>query len=515
MSNRLARGSILILIGNVIFRIGGFVYRFLMGQLLGPSSYGILSYTLQFQGILQVLSAGGLPPAIAKYVSEYAAIDEKTLARQTIYTSLKIMLVLGILFGFLMVFFIAPFLVSLNPKMPGLLYPLQGVGFIVPFSVIVGAFRGAFQGVIKMEYILATRSVEQIFMIIFATLFVILGYSAFGAVIGSVIGFTASAILSVIIFQKYMWKYVPKLEIEYKFPIIEELKLAKKMILFAIPVTITALAEMLIFAISTFVIAKLLGDTYTGYFGAADPISRFPLIISTSLATTILPAVSAAFTTKNQNLLSKYVSQSYRYSIAIIVPMCVGIALFSTPILEVTFPKFLAAAPTLSILVIGMAFYSLFAISSSIVQGIGNPRVPMYVLVVGSIVTFALNWYIVPIYGIAGGAIATTIACFFIMIPILKMSFTLTKTKAPYLFVGKVILASLLMGVIILILPNIALGLIIGLIICPIFYLIFLIFLKSFNGEDIEAIRRFSHKFGPLSKIINKVINIIEKFFIK
>lgn len=512
MSNRLARGSILILIGNIIFRVGGFVYRFLMGQLLGPSSYGILSYTLQFQGILQVLSAGGLPPAIAKYVAEYTAIDERALARQTIYTSLKIMLFLGIVFGFLMVFFIAPYLAALNPKMPGLLYPLQAVGFIVPFSVIVGAFRGAFQGVIKMEYILATRATEQISMIVFATLLVLLGYSAFGAVMGSVIGFAASAILSVIIFQRYMWKYVPKPEVEYKFSIYEELKLAKKMIFFAVPVTITALAEMLIFAISTFVIAKLLGDTFTGYFGAADPISRFPLIISTSLATTILPAVSAAFSTKNQNLLSKYVSQSYKYSMLVVIPMCIGISLFSTPILQITFPRFLNAAPALSILVIGMTFYSLFAISSSIVQGIGNPRIPMYVLVTGAIATFILNWLMVPIYGIVGGAIATTIACFLIMIPILKMSFSLTNTKAPISFIGKVIISSLLMGLIILIIPNTVLGLILGIIVCPIIYLVFLILLKSFSEEDINAIRRFSHKFGPLSNIINKVLKVIEKF---
>ncbi|KZX16380.1 putative cell division protein YtgP [Methanobrevibacter cuticularis] len=511
MSSRLARGSILILIGNVIFRIGGFIYRFLMAQLLGPSAYGILGYTLQFQGILQVLSAGGLPPAIAKYVAEYTALDKEVLARQTIYTSLKIMLLLGILFGFLMVFIIAPFLAQINPKMPGLIYPLQAVGFIVPFSVIVGAFRGAFQGVIKMEYILATRATEQIFMIIFATILVILGYSALGAVFGSVLGFAASAVLSVIIFQKYMWKYVPKPEIEYNFSFLEEVKLAKQIVVFAIPVTITALAEMCIFAISTFVIANVIGSVGTGYFNAADPISRFPLIISTSLATTILPAVSAAFGTKNQILLSKYVSQSYRYSMVIILPMTVGIALFAEPILQLTFPKFLAASPALSILVVGMTFYSLFAISSSIVQGIGNPRTPMYVLVVGAITTFILNWFIVPIYGIVGGALATTIACFLIMIPILKLSFNLTKTKAPYMFIGKAVFASLIMGIAILLIPKTTLGLLLGIIIGPIIYLIILTLSKAFDHSDFLAIRRFSHKFGPLSKIIDKILNFMEK----
>ena len=70
MANKLVRGSLIILIGNVIFRIGGYIYRFLMAILLGPTAYGILGITLPFQGIFQTLSAGGLPPAIAKYVVE-------------------------------------------------------------------------------------------------------------------------------------------------------------------------------------------------------------------------------------------------------------------------------------------------------------------------------------------------------------------------------------------------------------------------------------------------------------
>jgi hypothetical protein len=80
MANKLVRGSLIILIGNIIFRIGGYVYRFLMAILLGPTAYGILGITLPFQGIFQTLSAGGLPPAIAKYVAEYEAVDEKDMA---------------------------------------------------------------------------------------------------------------------------------------------------------------------------------------------------------------------------------------------------------------------------------------------------------------------------------------------------------------------------------------------------------------------------------------------------
>ena len=46
MANKLVRGSLIILIGNIIFRIGGYIYRFLMAILLGPTAYGILGITL-------------------------------------------------------------------------------------------------------------------------------------------------------------------------------------------------------------------------------------------------------------------------------------------------------------------------------------------------------------------------------------------------------------------------------------------------------------------------------------
>ena len=106
MGNKLVRGSLIIFIGNIIFRIGGYLYRFLMATLLGPVNNGILGTTISVQGIFQTLSSGGLPPAISKYIAEYEAVDDHNMARQTIYTALKIMVFLGLLLGVLMIFVI-------------------------------------------------------------------------------------------------------------------------------------------------------------------------------------------------------------------------------------------------------------------------------------------------------------------------------------------------------------------------------------------------------------------------
>lgn len=514
MANKLIRGSLIILIGNIIFRLGGYVYRFLMAILLGPTAYGILGITLPFQGIFQTLSAGGLPPAIAKYVAEYEAINEHDMARHTIYTALKIMIFLGLFFGILMIFVVSPWLAYGYLEKPAALIPLQIVGLITPFSVIVGAFRGTFQGVYKMEYIVYTRAVEQLGMILFATAFVLIGLSTVGALWGTVLGYSLSVVVAIYIFKVHMPKHIPKPSENFVFTRKDELTLVGTLVKFSIPVIITAIAEMLIYNICTIVMGRFLTFEDIGFFAAADPIARLPLIISISIATTILPASSEAFKLKDNLTLQKYVSEAYKYSLLFVVPMCVGLALFASPTLRILYFKnlaYVAGASALAILSIGMTFYSIFAISTSIIQGIGNPRIPMYILVGGAIVTGVLNWIMVPSLGIAGGALATSIACFLMMVPCIYFVFKLTKTKAPTKSIVKILIASLIMGIFALIIPKTTLYLFPGIFACIILYFFALILVKFFQKEDIDSLRQLSSKLGPIAKIVNRLLNLIEK----
>ena len=514
MANKLIRGSLIIFIGNIIFRIGGYIYRFLMAILLGPTAYGILGITLPFQGIFQTLSAGGLPPAIAKYVAEYEAVDEHDMARQTIFTALKIMVFLGLFFGVLMIFVVAPYLAYDYLGKPAALVPLQIVGLITPFSVVVGAFRGAFQGVYKMEYIVYTRAVEQLGMILFATAFVLIGLSTVGALWGTVLGFAFATVSAIYIFKFHMGKYIPEASDSFNFTFKDELKLATVLVKFSIPVIITAIAEMLIYNICTIVMGKFLTFDDVGFFAAADPIARLPLMISISVATTILPASSEAFKLRDTQTLQKYVSEAYKYSLLFVVPMCVGLALFATPTLRVLYFKnaaYVAGASALAILSLGMTFYSIFAISTSIIQGIGNPRIPMYILIGGAFVTGVLNWIMVPTLGIAGGALATSVACFLMMIPCIYFVFRLTKTKAPTKSVVKILAASAIMGAFAYFIPKDTLWLFPGIFACIIVYFFSLIIVRFFQKDDIESLRHLFERFGPLSKIVNKLLNIVEK----
>lgn len=514
MVSKLVKGSAIILIGNVLFRFGGYIYRFLMAMLLGPSAYGVLGLVTPFQGIFQILSSGGLPPAIAKHISEYNALDKQDLSRQVVFTSLKIMLILGIFFG-LIIFLVAPWIAYTHYNKPETLIPLQVVGLIVPFSAIVGGFRGAFQGVYKMEYILYTRAIEQISMILFATFLVIIGLSTLGAVLGSVFAFITSLIAAIYIFKKYMNDYLPKPSDNFKLTLKEELHLAKILIIYAIPVSITALAEMGVYTICTFIMGAFLASSLIGYFQVADPISRLPLIISTSLATSILPAISEAYVTKNNYLLNRWVTNSYKYGMFFVIPACLDVAVFSKEILGLIFfinLAYVRGAGALSILVVGMTFYSIYMISATIVQGIGKPRIPMYILIMGAVITFILGEYLIPIYGIEGAALTTTISSFIMMIPMFLIQFRLTKTNPPYNFLVKIIISSIVMITPVLFLPDNSTGLLIGVIICPIIYAICITLLKALTSDDISWFKNLCEKTWIFKKYILYILNLMERY---
>ena len=252
-----------------------------------------------------------------------------------------------------------------------------------------------------------------------------------------------------------------------------------------------------------------------GYFTAADPIARLPLIVSISLATTILPAVSEAYALEDRKQLQKYVNDAYKYGMVLVIPMCVGIAVFAKEILGLVYftnGAYMNGGTALSILVIGMTFYSIYSISGSILQGIGNPRIPMYILLLGCVATAFLGYYFIPIYGIAGGALATTITSLGMMIPMVIITHRITKTHAPYMFLLKITIASIIMGLPALVLPDNLLGLIAGLIICPIIYVIFIVLLRTLSHEDIEGFRGLAGKFGPMKKYANKFLDVLDKY---
>lgn len=510
MSNKVMKNSFILLIGNLLFRVGGYINRLLMSRMLGPSGYGLYGLTLPFQGIFQILSAGGLPPALSKYIAEYNAKNEKALIRQIIITSTKYMIFMALMLSVILLFS-SDFIANVIFHKPLVVWPLRAVSLITPFSVVVGAMRGAFQGVYKNEYTVYNRLAEQTATIVFACLFVFCGLYAMGAVLGSAFGFIVSAITAVYLYKKHispMFESEDSLNLSFK----EELKLLWTLIRFAIPVTITALSEMAIYDVGTLIIGIFMLSSDVGYYNSADPIARIPLVISLSISTVLLPATAEAYTLKNKKMLQEYVVDCLRYCILTVLPLCVLISIFSVPIITLLFGStYTPGSEVLSILVIGMSFYSIYMICSSILQGTGKPEIPMYVLIGGTVLNILLNILFVKMIGITGAAIGTTITTCVLMIIISYIVVKNTKISIPWKNIFRIIMSNIILILICILIPKTIIGSIIGLIVGIGVYIISLIFLKVLSKRDIQFFTEYLNKIKFIQPYVAKTVKFIER----
>jgi stage V sporulation protein B len=534
MSSKIARGSFIILIGTFIFRIGGYIYRFIMANLLGPAGYGILGLTLPLQGMLITTANGGLPPAIAKYVAEYSAQKQDLMVKQIIKTSMKVMIVLGIVFSILIFFLAEPLAIGLFHK-PEAVLPFQLIALITPFSVIVGAFRGVFQGFYQMTNILITKVFEQFFMIIFAVILVLAGMYVAGAVAGTAIGFMAAAVAGAVIFRRQVWSKLSKSRnvlsrAERKITLGEELKLVRMLLIFSIPVVITGLAEIALYDIGTFVIGAYMASEYVGYYNAASPIARLPLIISMSVATAVLPATAEAFGLRDHGLLKKYVLQSYRYVAILVVPLCIITIVFSNPIISILFgPAYASGSEALKILAVGMLFFTIYTVSSSVAQGLGKPYLPMIALIIGTLFDLILSIILVPMYGINGAAIATSIAAFIIMAILAWKTLQIVNVKLPYGDFVRIAIASFLMGIFLMFFPQIYglpgtygnfvlsrvwafLYIMIAILMGGLIYTFILTLIGGLKKNDLGILYKFQDRLGPFSGLFAKLVELLERF---
>lgn len=158
-----------------------------------------------------------------------------------------------------------------------------------------------------------------------------------------------------------------------------------------------------------------------------------------------------------------------------------------------------------------MGFYSIYGISSSISQGVGKPYPPMIFLVIGGIINLGLTFYLVPRYGLNGAAISTTVSAFFIMILCTYTTLRITKVKLPYFKLFKIIIASLLLGLILIIMPKSTFGLIFASILTPFIYLIILAFINGLENQDLIIINKVGLKIKPFTKFFIKFSQFLKK----
>lgn len=419
-------GTVILLMSSFFNRILGFIYQILMIRLILPEGIGLFNMVYPIYVLVLVLATAGIPVAVSKLVAEEMATNNLCGAHRIFNICLSILIVSSTLFTILS-FLGAPLLLEYvfpNPKVYYIYLSL------LPGIVIVSlcsAFRGYFQGLQQMTPTAVTQSLEQLVRVIaglsFAYLLLPKGveYAATGASAGVVFGEIAGLTAIITIFLRT--RPAPLAIIAHMAEPLS--RSVVRIFSLAIPVTLTRFVSTSLLSVDAILIPQRLHANGLGLTEATSVFGQFvgisesllftPGIITISMATALIPAISEALALNKINQIRTRCEEAIKITLLIGIPCSVIFLILSKELCGLIF-GYPEAGAGLQTLALGGCFLYLQQTTTGILLGLGHASRPLRNLVAASAFRITGIYYLtgLPRLGIRGTAIAL-VAGYFVM----------------------------------------------------------------------------------------------------
>ena len=521
------QGIMTLMLSQVLIKILGLIYKLYLTNKKGFGDAGNAIYNSGFQiyALLLTISSIGVPNAVAKLISEKLSVGDNRGAEKIFKVAFAFFSIVGFS-GSLLLFFSSEFIANVWLQIPEAKLTLMILAPSIFFVSLISVLRGYFNGYENMRPMAASQTIEQFSKTICTIAIVelicfLMGYQETTGIMaaGANLATTIATFISfVYLFSLYIKnvKYDRKSENIKNYKSIRTLQIVKKIIIIAMPLTISAILGSLnknidsvtvVRGLKTFMSEEPAKIQYGILSGKIDTLVTFPLSFNIAFATALVPAISAAKARMDNRSIEKRISFSMLVTILIGLPCSVGMIIFAKPILEMLFPNASSGEFIYKISSISIIFITVEQTVNGALQGLGKVNAPVISLSVGVLVKLILNLILIKINpekfifgGIAGAAIATVI-CHVISMTIslvilkknVKIKFYIDK------FIIKPIIASLLMGISSMYVYNFLKGIImqniailLAIIIAILVYVISLIIVKVFDKDELYMLPFYS-----------------------
>lgn len=471
------RGTFYLIVAKFIFFVTGYLIYFVLGKfLLSPAEFGIYGVVIAVISIIDMVLISLMEQPVSKFISEQPNLSE-IIKRK----AMKFQFFASIVafFAFLAV---APFVAALLNDASLTPY-LQLAAFFILFLPIFSIFGGYLNGLkefVKQAKLNIFYVVVKMFLVLSLTC-ILIPYGL--ALYGAIFGFLISAIVGVAAGFYYVRFKKPTGSFNFH-----------KLVDFSVPIVVFTILTNFLINIDLFAVKALTpalsSDALAGYYIAALTIARAPIMIILATSLVLFPLVSS--TTSQQNLRKTrfYIENAVRYSLLVILPVAFLVSATSEQLIPLLFTlEYLPAATALSVLILGLLFYSLFIIFATAISGSNRPWISVLLAFGMVIVSLALNLFLVPNYLTLGAAVATTTAMFlgFLVsgIYVLWKFKTILNIKS---FI-RILFASIVIYVIALKIQISGIYLIAGYLILLALYVLVLYFMREFKKQDLDVLK--------------------------
>ena len=468
-------GAAILTVGVVIMKILGFIYKIPLGNILGDEGFSMFTSAYNIYYVFFTLATAGLPVALSRLVAEADANGRAKQEEKTFRVALVTFFVIGTVFALILWCF-PNWLADNYLENPDAAPSIRAMAPSILLVCLVSAYRGYCQGNGNMLPTTVDEVLEVLFKVIsgliLASVIMSMGLGKPAASAGAIFGVSIGSVVSLLYMVVYKRKNYSILAAPYTggraYNDIPEdddevdpaLTIVRRIMTIGIPIALGACIMSLLNSMDSKLCMNRLqsaaGFSYYeakvlyGVYGKAMTLFNLPAAFITPLTISIVPAISGAFARGHRAEAMKTAEDSMRISAAIALPMGVGLAVMSKPIMDLLYPNSNVAGPgLLSIMGIASFFVCLVLMENSVLQASGKERLTMLTLISGGVIKIVVNWFLVAQPGInIYGAPVGTLVSYFLMaaMDFVFLCVTLRQTPRMLRIFSGPVGASLLMG---------------------------------------------------------------------
>jgi O-antigen/teichoic acid export membrane protein len=399
---RISRHSSVFFAGTLFAAGAGYLFKVYLARVLGPEALGLYALGMTIVGFLGVFNALGLPQAAVRFVAVYVAKAEYANLNGFFVRSVAILLGLNFVLG-LAVVWIGPYIALHLYHAPALVPYLWFFAAIMLFGCLSGFWGqvlSGFKAVAQRTIIL--NFIGTPLVIVLSMLLISAGHGLYGYLLAQVL----SSVFLLGLFFVSAWKLTPPAARHVQRPLP---KLPPEAVAFSASIFAIEFLTFVHGHADKVFIGTFLTVQDVGVYSVAAAIVAYVAILINSVNQIFSPTIADLHARGDHQTLGRLFQTLTKWVIGLTLPSAVVIMLFARPIMGIFGARFVAGWPILVIGTLGQLVNCGVGSVGLLLLMSGNQNRLLRVQIGMAIVAIALNFMLIPKFGLIGAALSAAI----------------------------------------------------------------------------------------------------------
>ena len=400
--NELIKGASSTFMLKIIGLLVGYGLAVFITNKFGASVFGQYVTALLIVEILSILSRLGIDTALVRFISRYVHQEATHLINKLYFKAIAIVSLVSIIITFFLLLFSSEIAEFMNLSEDYLLIIMFSFIPLVLYHMNTQAIRG-------LKKMMSFSFLNNV-AITLLTFIIMVSIAAFVSSEKLPIYAYVLSVFVMTISSYFLWFNHKNKVVDIKSCNSEQELSTKELLKVSIPLLLGQSMMLIMGKVDLFMLASMTSSEQVGVYNIALKLSMLAYMGLMAVNSIAAPKFSEIHASGDVQALKKIVQQSTKTIFWVTFPVIVIFLLFPKTLLGVFGDEFKIAAMALIILSLSKMFSAISGSVGTFLQMVGKQNIFQNILILTAIINVALNYFLIPKYGIDGAAFASAVS---------------------------------------------------------------------------------------------------------